>query len=583
MEAGIGAAALPTTVMVTTVGATFSPWVTASTTSITLFWSSPGFSTVTGTAPTLSFGSAGTRAVYMTAIDSNGYDAMSQVQMFNIGFLNTDDEGQSSLPSSYNWTSQEVSAVANVNSMTGLQVFCAANIATLGGTLDCSGMGQLQHIECYASQFQNVYVSGCISMIRLCVEENNLTVLNINPVQPNLLDLRAAGQAGDALTLVPLAIDALSEWHFCIRDQVITNWPDLGTQFPVLEELWIWNTGYSGELAPGSILLTNVQAYDNSGLTSAVFADGAFSDNDTYLDLHDCTLASITLPTTNGLIYVDLSGNALDTAQVNSVLENLAGNSIADGIVNLSGGTNGVPSGGGSTAVTTLEGRGWTVTVNSGGGGNFTHEDSAFNSSTSATSLSITLSGAVSAGDLLVMVVQTAGGSTNVTVTDTASNVWASSDGGQTWYCLSSLAAPSGLTVTAVVTGDYYIHQVLADRFAHNGTVTYGAGVSTGSSGTPGLNYNNTGCGDLGTVAAGVLAWGAFSSDDTTGNQEYTAGFQSGSSGTADVIGSQFAGAAGTGVSMYVLDCVNADVTLTWYGTGGAAFGHAVSAYFPTS
>jgi hypothetical protein len=31
---------------------------------------------------------------------------------------------------------------------------------------------------------------------------------------------------------------------------------------------------------------------------------------------------------------------------------------------------------------------------------------------------------------------------------------------------------------------------------------------------------------------------------------------------------------------VYVTDCANEDATLTWYGTGTGAIGHAVNAYF---
>lgn len=136
------------------------------------------------------------------------------------------------------------------------------------------------------------------------------------------------------------------------------------------------------------------------------------------------------------------------------------------------------------------------------------------------------------------------------------------------------------MTITVTTSGGYFAHQIIADRFTPTGTVTYGGNASTGSSSTDGLNYNTTGCGNLGTVPAQALVWGAFVSGNSAGDQAYTAGYQTGSSGTADVIATQFHGASGTGLSVYVAQASNANATPTWYGTGTGAFGHGAAMYF---
>src|ERR1035441_2017441 len=211
----------------------------------------------------------------------------------------------------------------------------------------------------------------------------------------------------------------------------------------------------------------------------------------------------------------------------------------------------------------------------------FTHQDTGFNSSASSTSLAITLSNAVAAGDLLVMFVQSGGAGTgNVSVTDSAGNRWVNAYDSEIFYCPSSAAASGGLTITAVVTGGNYVHQMIADRFTPSGPVTFGGYAHTGSSTTDGLNYNSTGGGDLGTVPVAALAWGAFCADNGAGDQSYTPGYQTATTSPADVIGSQFAGGNGTGLSVYVTNCVTEDAALTWYGTGTGAFGHGASMYF---
>jgi hypothetical protein len=212
--------------------------------------------------------------------------------------------------------------------------------------------------------------------------------------------------------------------------------------------------------------------------------------------------------------------------------------------------------------------------------GTFTHEDTGYNTSTSSTSLTVRLSNAVTAGDLLVLWVQSAGaGVENTSVRDNAGNVWTNAYDGELWYCATALAAPQGVTITTTVTTNA-VYQVIADRFTPSGPVVFSGYAVSGSAGTLGLNYNDAGCGDLGTVPAGALAWGAFSVNSGTGGQSYTPGFQTDKTSPTDVIGSQFNGANGTGLSMYVTDCANEDATLTWYGTGAGAIGSSGSMWF---
>ena len=212
--------------------------------------------------------------------------------------------------------------------------------------------------------------------------------------------------------------------------------------------------------------------------------------------------------------------------------------------------------------------------------GTFTHEDTGYNSSAGSTSLAVTLSNAVAAGDLLVLWVQSEGaGVAYTSVSDDAGNVWMDAYDGQLWYCPSALPAAHGVTITATATAKA-VYQIIADRFTPSGPVVFNSYAISGSAGTLGLNYNDAGCGDLGTVPAGTLAWGAFSTSSGTGDQSYTPGFQTATTPPADVIGSQFSGANGTGLSVYVTDCTNEDATLTWYGTGTGAIGSSGSMYF---
>ncbi len=85
----------------------------------------------------------------------------------------------------------------------------------------------------------------------------------------------------------------------------------------------------------------------------------------TSLDVqHNALLTSITLPTTHAMNSVLLGVNALTEAAVDAVLANLVANATDNGMVTMNLGTNAPPSAAGLADKATLEGRGWTVTVN---------------------------------------------------------------------------------------------------------------------------------------------------------------------------------------------------------------------------
>lgn len=421
-----GASSPANAVAIATAGSTFSPKVAlVAGSTATVSWTCPAMPSVntTGLTPTLNFGTAAARIVYMTAVDANGYNALGDVTLFNIGFNNQDDNGQSSLPSSYNWTSQAVTGVSGITNLRGLVYFLAADIftanagANLTGTLDFSGLDQLQYIEMYSSRATNVFIGGCTSLVRLCVEFNNLTSLNINPAQPSLLDLRAAAQgpagaqpATTPLNFTPLAIPAKSQWHYCIRDQVVTNIADLSL-LTAVQQLWIWNTRQSGLLKTYSTQLGSLIAHGND-YTSADLT-GQFGPNasllgSAILDLAANLLTSVNLTGCTNLITAQLQDNNLPQAQVDAVLAQLDANGQNNGTVYLTG--NAAPSAAGSAHATNLTGRGWTVAT--GPTGAITVVQTA----TSTGSLPLSFASPVTAGNTVVLITggyNTVGGATS--------------------------------------------------------------------------------------------------------------------------------------------------------------------------
>lgn len=356
-------------VTITTTGSTFSPSVAAPS-YVTVTWTCPAAGIVTtGLTPTLSFGSVATRIVYMTAQDTSGNDALNQVTLFNIGFDSTNDPGRYSLPSSYNWPAQSVSGIANVNSMTGLQLFLAANITTLTGPVTFDRMSRLTNIECYNSRFTSATVNGCLSLLRIVIEQNSLTSFDPSPVASTLGELRLAFQQTGTLAFPAGLTNFPNLYHWCVRDQTVTNMPDFSAGFPSLSQLWIWNTGQSGILTVNSsVQMDSVLAHNNAYTTANLgslfpFTGGQLTGQ---IAMASCSLTSVTITGDGQLFSVDFSNNLLPQAQVDSVLTvmNGYGTTDAQGVINVGGTGNAAPSATGTTAKNALISRSWTVTTN---------------------------------------------------------------------------------------------------------------------------------------------------------------------------------------------------------------------------
>ncbi|MVO09744.1 hypothetical protein GOQ30_11300 [Flavobacterium sp. TP390] len=75
------------------------------------------------------------------------------------------------------------------------------------------------------------------------------------------------------------------------------------------------------------------------------------------------TLSTLNISNNPLLTYLDFGGNVLSSAEIDSILATLVANNLNNGYVSLGG--NNAPGSQGLTDKTTLEGRGWTVMVNS--------------------------------------------------------------------------------------------------------------------------------------------------------------------------------------------------------------------------
>lgn len=343
---------------ITTTGATFSPTVElAAGSTASVSWAVEGGATVTGINPTISFGTAETRHVQMS-VDDGGADALNEVITFNLGFNHLDDAGTYNMGAGYDKAAQEVTLVQGISRLTGLRRFAAAH-TTLAGSLDFTECSRLQYIECIDSDVQSVNVTGCASLIRLVVEQTNLTTLNLNPVAANLRDLRGAAQQGGTLTLTPLIAPLAELYHFCVRDQVVVNHPT-PAQLPVVQERWDWNTNQSGALTSASSAIRSILTSDNH-YTTADLTNQFPAGRHGKLEAHNNDLTAVTLTGCSGLHYIDLSNNSLNTAAVDAILALVASWGTSGVKLNLA--ANSAPSTHGVASAATLTGRGWTVTT----------------------------------------------------------------------------------------------------------------------------------------------------------------------------------------------------------------------------
>ena len=312
-----------------------------------------------GINPTFLFETVAVRHVRLSALNPDGTDALGDIVTFNIGFDHTQDEGRYNVGSEYDYTMQNVTGIENVAYMTGLVRFLAAT-PTLTGALDFTGMSALEYIECFGAQVTSVDLTGCTSLIRLCMENNDLSALDLNPVSDCLYDLRMSGNQ-DVVTLAPLNSPMSKLYHYCAHSQTVINHPT-AEQLPVIEELWDWNSGQSGAFELRSDSLKSFVTSSNAW-TSIDLAYQFPAGTDGYFEAFYCQLTAINLTGCEGLIYIDLSQNLFDTEAVDEILAEVASWQSYGVTVNLSG--NAAPSEDALDHIAALEERNWTVLVES--------------------------------------------------------------------------------------------------------------------------------------------------------------------------------------------------------------------------
>jgi len=272
----------------------------------------------------------------------------SSLTGLNLGYDAADDGygGYTKMPQ------QNVISIRNLVWAGGsLQYLCASHNPITD--LDLTGMSAIKIIELLeCKNLTNLQLGSHPFLERLCVENNNLSTLNLSGC-PNLGDLRAAsnlysyiswGQAGPKL------------WHICVRDNPIltTSINDM-TKFPLLKELLTWNDNQSGILICHSTLVQTIDSYANhySG------ADLSGCDKLERLTLSESKLTTLNIDQTGTLTNLQLKDCGLTVSLADYVLGTLDKAGKTGGSLDLTG--NCIPSTEGMVSYNNLLGKGWTI------------------------------------------------------------------------------------------------------------------------------------------------------------------------------------------------------------------------------
>jgi hypothetical protein len=310
-----------------TSGATFAPRIAVGS-GATVSWIADNGARSSSITPTFTFGSPGAHVTRLAVAPRR------QLSTINVGF-DGGDEGRT-MPSTPHVAPQNVTAIHNLQAARGLEILTVSNNQELLA-LNASGLPRLQFIEAFgASGLASVHVTGCASILRLCFEgASSLTSLSGLSDCTLIRDLRARSAHVVALEWGSNPLSHLD--HLCVGSNTfLANIGISGKTLSSLLELWIYESyNLGGTLAVNAPILTDLRA-----------ANCAFTD------------VSLTCPALN---LVNLNSNSLTRDGCDHALVALATAAVSGGAVYLTDNPHGPSTVTGGPAITTLQGRGWTV------------------------------------------------------------------------------------------------------------------------------------------------------------------------------------------------------------------------------
>lgn len=328
-------------IVFTTTGSTFSPLIEVND-GAEILWTFADGTTSTESNPTVNYGSDAEREAQLSVTP------WSALIGINVGYAH-DDDGSTDIPDNEQQNVRLITGLGNVRN--SLEYICASRNPI--ETLSFIGFTELHTIECYScDNLENVNVANTPALVRICVEHSAVNEIDIR--QSLLIEDVRASVTGLSMLLLPENASEL--WHFCAwgnRNGLIEPYDLTGK--PNIRDLYVWNNNMSGIFAPDSNSLRMCSAYDNN-FTGAVILGNPHMH--TLLLNNNPNLSSIQLGLCPILGNVNVQQTALNSEQLNTLVQTLVNNSSAN---------NGTLLTGNFSAITNLEGlqslfdRGWTI------------------------------------------------------------------------------------------------------------------------------------------------------------------------------------------------------------------------------
>lgn len=215
-----------------------------------------------GLNPELDFKVSGSRKVRLYVRD-NDLPAFDQIAILNLGYDNTEDSGTYGPGPAHNYPPQDVTSITNLLALSNLEMFMAAH--SLLKHVTFTNMTNLEFIEAFHAELEEVDLTGCDSLIRLCLESCRVQNLDLNPVSDTLRDLRWAVQRGltGPATIAPLTGAMVQQYHYCVRNNAGMVGNLTFDQLPVIEERWDWECGIPSISGTIPNTLRSYQTYGN--------------------------------------------------------------------------------------------------------------------------------------------------------------------------------------------------------------------------------------------------------------------------------------------------------------------------------
>lgn len=130
------------------------------------------------------------------------------------------------------------------------------------------------------------------------------------------------------------------------------------SQFPLIEDFFVWNGNQSGTLHLTSTNLKSVISFNNQ--YTAANLSGCFpAGGECTVNLYDNDLTSLDISNDPGLFYLNVSRNSLNQTAVDGILQTLDSYKTSGGYVDLT--ENAAPSRTGVAHASNLTAREWKV------------------------------------------------------------------------------------------------------------------------------------------------------------------------------------------------------------------------------